>query len=943
VNREQQAAENEAATARRAGFDGKTRTGSGLGAAESSLSGLQRTLGNQGMLQLLESGGLQAKLRVSQPGDADEQEADRAAEHVVSSQPTPRLQRKCNCGGSCSQCQEEEVIHRSARTAPVLGSFPFSIQRQAATTTTEGTSHRAPAAEAGARADQAKHPGERPWTLVVEDDAPTLGPGQMRKREFVSLLQTTTCSTADAVLEAVKHTTKGCPYIKKWLDHYKGQDAQHLMRAMHKYAPETQRARSAHEAIALVNQRVERAALSWAKTGKVTDLPEGIQEEMAGGGGGFLGKVMGFAQSGFGSGLLGFIGGGKKEEKGKGKASGDGAQRKSRDGAAAGEHDAAAVKEQLGSGQSLDGGVASRMSAAFGYDFSGVRVHTDAKAGELSGQLNARAFTIGRDVAFAGGEYKPGTLIGDALIAHELAHVVQQGGGNAGPQTKDASLGDDSNLERDADRSAVGAVVAAWTGAKKGLAEISVNAMPRLKSSLKLQKFSNCNCHKQAPESEAIKQKVQADPPGFQQAVEAHRAQQRHVRELLEGARAVPRGEASPPFAVLQNSIEWIEKKKFKLKILTPTHDATSRKKKQVAYFDDRVDYPTIDGTYDPTGASDTGVVYREENLLGEAPPVPPSARSSMRFTTIPLFLSQEPVPMEELSGSIMHETQHMADRIEPVPRPITGVNEVERLYQTEFHSYWVQRPLEELEPFPGGHYVPKSASERGRVEVPGFASNKPGQDFGSDQAAATNLTVEGSNVKEKGDCKRVFPDCNPEGKKQTTKFRNQKQQKIFEQLINNYGSDLFDCSYVCSGAFKTMVDRMTGPIGVNLVNSLRIDALLDDVDACDPKMDVTNPRLDRIVAEVENLDDLEKEFLRGGLASFPQELKEEAVRRAQEEKERKKLDLSSLTGAAARSGPEKHEAPVSFWLYLSRKLPDVVLKKIQQNIRASRPAGKKP
>jgi hypothetical protein len=346
--------------------------------------------------------------------------------------------------------------------------------------------------------------------VIVEDDAPTLGPGQMRKREFVSLLQTTTCSTADAVLESVGHTTKGCPYIKRWLGHYKDKDAAHLMRAMHKYAPETVRARSAHEAIALVNQRVERAALSWAKTGKVTDLPEGIQEEMSGGGGGgFLGAVMGFAHSGFGSALLGFLGGGggeKKEEKG-GKASGasgSGVQRKSRNGAAAGEPDAAAVKQQLGSGQALDGGVQSRMGAAFGYDFSGVRVHSDARAGELSGQLNARAFTIGSDVAFAGGEYQPGTLIGDALIAHELAHVVQQGGGKqaGGAQSKDASLSDDSRLEQEADRSAVGAVVSAWTGAKKGLAEIGANALPRLKSGLKLQK---CNCNKKPGEAELQK------------------------------------------------------------------------------------------------------------------------------------------------------------------------------------------------------------------------------------------------------------------------------------------------------------------------------------------------------------------------------------------------------------------------------------------------------
>jgi hypothetical protein len=437
--------------------------------AASSLPDLHRTLGNQAMLGLLNSGMVQAKLRVSQPGDADEQEADRATGQAVSARPKPVLQRKCACGRTCSKCREEAeqegVIHRSAVGA--LRALPFSIQRAVA----EGQ-------------DQARHPGERAVSLIVEDDALSVAPGQMHKTQFLTLLQSSACATADAVLESVGHTTKGCPYIKKWLDRYKGKDAQHLTRAMHKYAPETLRARSAHEAIALVNHRVERAALSWARTGKVSDLPEGIHEEM-GGGRGFLGAVAKFAHSGFGSALLGFVGGSQKE---RGEL-----QKKSRDGASGGEHDAAQVKAELGSGQSLQGGVQSRMSAAFGYDFSGVRVHTDAKAGELSSQLNARAFTIGSDVAFAGGEYQPGTPIGDALIAHELAHVVQQGGGKqAGPQTKDAGLGDDGSLEQDADRSAVGAVVAAWTGARKGLAEIGVNGLPRLKSGLKLQRCASC-------------------------------------------------------------------------------------------------------------------------------------------------------------------------------------------------------------------------------------------------------------------------------------------------------------------------------------------------------------------------------------------------------------------------------------------------------------------
>jgi Domain of unknown function (DUF4157) len=459
------------------------------GAFEHPFAGLQRTIGNQAVLRLMESGGLQTKLRVSQPGDADEQEADRAAAQVVSQRSGPVLQRKCACGGTCSSCQEEkeDVIHRSALGGmPALRSFPFSIQRAAAA---EDPSHKPAVAEESARQEQAKRPGERPHTVIVADDAPSLAPGQMRKTQFVALLQTTTCATADAVLASVNHTTKGCPYIKKWLDHYKDKDAQHLTRAMHKYAPETRQARSAHEAISLVNHRVHQATLSWAKTGKVSGLPAELQAELMGGAGGFLGAVAGFASSGFGSALLGFLGGGKKSE----STEGGSVQRKARDGADAGPHDAETVKAQLGSGHSLDSRVQGQMSSAFGYDFSGVRVHTDSRSAGLSADLNARAFTVGSDVAFASGEYQPGTPIGDALIAHELAHVVQQGGGQqpAAPMRK-SSEGSNGQLEEDADRSAVGAVATIWAEPRRGLASVAHNAIPRLRSGLKLQ---TCKSH----------------------------------------------------------------------------------------------------------------------------------------------------------------------------------------------------------------------------------------------------------------------------------------------------------------------------------------------------------------------------------------------------------------------------------------------------------------
>ncbi|MBO7743583.1 DUF4157 domain-containing protein [Paenibacillus sp. MWE-103] len=82
---------------------------------------------------------------------------------------------------------------------------------------------------------------------------------------------------------------------------------------------------------------------------------------------------------------------------------------------------------------SLEGGGSplSRQSRSFfenrmGWDFGNVRVHTDAEAARTSQLLQARAFTVGGNIAFAPGEYQPATPEGDRLLAHELTHVIQQ-------------------------------------------------------------------------------------------------------------------------------------------------------------------------------------------------------------------------------------------------------------------------------------------------------------------------------------------------------------------------------------------------------------------------------------------------------------------------------------------------------------------------------------
>lgn len=87
------------------------------------------------------------------------------------------------------------------------------------------------------------------------------------------------------------------------------------------------------------------------------------------------------------------------------------------------------IQQARGSGVPLADNIREPMEQAFGADFSGVKVHTDAQADQLNQSIQAKAFTTGQDVFFRQGEYNPGSRGGQELIAHELTHVVQQSGG----------------------------------------------------------------------------------------------------------------------------------------------------------------------------------------------------------------------------------------------------------------------------------------------------------------------------------------------------------------------------------------------------------------------------------------------------------------------------------------------------------------------------------
>jgi hypothetical protein len=351
----------------------------------------------------------------------------------------------------------------SHRTQPMVQRFPKNEEEVSAPCPTCPGAESAQTPAAAESETESAAPSETPVSaLIMDDSAAEVGPGQMRKSEFLARLRAEVCRTIETAIAGSGRSTDGCPYIGHWFDFYGRQDSAHLERAIHRYAPETSNSTTAMGYISAITQRARQAAETWARTGEITGVPEGVPTNLPGepvaqggeGGGGAAGLIM----------------------------------FKTRKGGVKGANDPQAIQKELGEGRSLEGSVRSRMESAFGVDFAHVRTHTDTTAAGLSDRMNARAFTIGEHVAFGANEYKPGTLMGDALIAHELAHTVQQKDSHASAAPMQGGDTTYNSLENDADKSAEGALVSIWSDVKSRTSQIAEGAVPRLRSGLRLQR-----------------------------------------------------------------------------------------------------------------------------------------------------------------------------------------------------------------------------------------------------------------------------------------------------------------------------------------------------------------------------------------------------------------------------------------------------------------------
>ena len=106
------------------------------------------------------------------------------------------------------------------------------------------------------------------------------------------------------------------------------------------------------------------------------------------------------------------------------------------------------IRSLRGGGQPLSTPVRDFFEPRFGHDFTQVRVHADTRAAASARAVNARAFTVGRDIVFGAGYYTPETNEGRRLLAHELTHVVQQASDPVIRRDDDDEEEEISNIDR---------------------------------------------------------------------------------------------------------------------------------------------------------------------------------------------------------------------------------------------------------------------------------------------------------------------------------------------------------------------------------------------------------------------------------------------------------------------------------------------------------------
>jgi Domain of unknown function (DUF4157) len=106
------------------------------------------------------------------------------------------------------------------------------------------------------------------------------------------------------------------------------------------------------------------------------------------------------------------------------------------------------------SGTPLPETLQRKFESSLGADLSGVRVHTGGESAAAARSISARAYTTGNDVHFGAGQFNPHSAEGEHLLAHEVAHTVQQSGAAPSTQARAEVSAPEDGAELEADRAA---------------------------------------------------------------------------------------------------------------------------------------------------------------------------------------------------------------------------------------------------------------------------------------------------------------------------------------------------------------------------------------------------------------------------------------------------------------------------------------------------------
>ncbi|MDX2152675.1 MAG: DUF4157 domain-containing protein [Bryobacteraceae bacterium] len=274
---------------------------------------------------------------------------------------------------------------------------------------------------AAALAPQSDSAAEEP---LAEPSAPASWLREEDKPAFLETLQQAVEREASGSLEGTGFTVANCPYIRYWFAYYAARPVDHIERAAARFAPETEGLSTPEAMVPALAARVGDAVRRWAVSGDLSGMPGAMPKPSS-------------------------------------------------------ELDPALLQLRLGAGRPLPAAVRARLESAFRLPFPDVRVHTGPAAAELAARFQARAFTVGSHIAFAPNAYEPSTPAGEALLAHELAHVEQQRAATTSAAAATPAA------EADANTFTAGVLQRLWMGLKAPL------AAPRLRTGLALQRCAS--------------------------------------------------------------------------------------------------------------------------------------------------------------------------------------------------------------------------------------------------------------------------------------------------------------------------------------------------------------------------------------------------------------------------------------------------------------------